>query len=295
MAVEGEGRPTDEEIVRHHEAVRFALLRNEAELWEFGKWRDRWLRREEASQNVEPVSEAKMLEELDEELAGGGMQGKARELGEQGWRGVRRVRNDGNCFYRAFLFAYLEALMDASGEGAEEEARELGEELGRWKGRMKEEGYEEMVFESAREMLVAEVEGAAKGRRGTEEVRAKFSGWEDANEGAFLMMLLRLITSCEMRRNAGHYDNFLFGMPDGSNSVQSFCQKHVEPMGEEADHLHLTALTRALRIPLRVIYLSPASPISTNDFLPDCPLSTSPRVSLLYRPGHYDVLEASRP
>lgn len=31
-------------------------------------------------------------------------------------------------------------------------------------------------------------------------------------------------------------------------TVELFCQRHVEPMGEESDHLHIVAVTEALQV-----------------------------------------------
>ena len=41
----------------------------------------------------------------------------------------------------------------------------------------------------------------------------------------------------------------LQGMCDDAVSVEEFCRRHVEPMGEESDHVHIVALTDALQVP----------------------------------------------
>lgn len=77
-------------------------------------------------------------------------------------------------------------------------------------------------------------------------------------------------------------------------------------MGEESDHVHITALSDALGVPIRVVYLDRSScdsggaSVNHHDFIPtpgDCPnansgstKTTSPFITLLYRPGHYDIL-----
>ncbi|RWW20940.1 hypothetical protein GW17_00014924, partial [Ensete ventricosum] len=81
-----------------------------------------------------------------------------------------------------------------------------------------------------------------------------------------------------------------------------FCKASVEPMGEESDHVHIIALSDALGVPIRVVYLDrsscdPGAPtVNHHDFMPNessasnvC-LLPRPRVTLLYRPGHYDIL-----
>lgn len=101
----------------------------------------------------------------------------------------------------------------------------------------------------------------------------------------------------------------------------------MEPMGEESEHVHIIALCDALGVPIRVVYLDarssgdPKNPNAPNihDFFPydqenvenngststdaanvstDLSKQESPApqenpvpfVTLLYRPGHYDIL-----
>lgn len=75
-------------------------------------------------------------------------------------------------------------------------------------------------------------------------------------------------------------------------------------MGEESDHVHITAISDALGIPIRVVYLDRSScdtgsvSVNHHDFIPadgDLPNANgsktiSPFITLLYRPGHYDIL-----
>ena len=61
-------------------------------------------------------------------------------------------------------------------------------------------------------------------------------------------------------------------------------------MGKESDHIHISALTAALDVRVSVVYMDRGGgdQLSIHDFHQDSP---SPhRLSLLYRPGHYDIL-----
>ena len=59
-------------------------------------------------------------------------------------------------------------------------------------------------------------------------------------------------------------------------------------MGKESDHIHITALTNATGVPVRVQYMDRGGgkEINAHDF----PEGSHPHVHLLYRPGHYDIL-----
>ncbi len=37
-------------------------------------------------------------------------------------------------------------------------------------------------------------------------------------------------------------------MSDEAITVEQFCRRYVEPMGEESDHVHIVALTDALQV-----------------------------------------------
>lgn len=59
-------------------------------------------------------------------------------------------------------------------------------------------------------------------------------------------------------------------------------------MSKESDHIHIMALTAATGVGIRVQYLSPGdeSPVNHHDFPDAC----TPRIHLLYKPSHYDIL-----
>ena len=40
----------------------------------------------------------------------------------------------------------------------------------------------------------------------------------------------------------------LQGMTDDPVTVEQFCRRYVEPMGEESDHIHIVAITDALQV-----------------------------------------------
>lgn len=64
--------------------------------------------------------------------------------------------------------------------------------------------------------------------------------------------------------------------------------QEVEPMCKESDHIHIIALARALQVPVLVEYMDRGEGGATNPHV--FPEGSQPRVCLLYRPGHYDIL-----
>ena len=59
-------------------------------------------------------------------------------------------------------------------------------------------------------------------------------------------------------------------------------------MYHESDHMHITALTEAVGVPVRVEYMDRGEGGVVNHH--DFPEGSQPVIHLLYRPGHYDLL-----
>ena len=62
-------------------------------------------------------------------------------------------------------------------------------------------------------------------------------------------------------------------------------------MYRESEHLHITALTSALGVNVRVQYMDRGEGGRVNHH--DFPEGSPPQIHVLYRPGHYDILYAT--
>lgn len=221
---------------------------------------------------------------------------------------MRRSRGDGNCFFRSFIFAYLENLV-ISGDIAER--NRILSKLSSLQKALMHAGYEELVLEGPMELLLGLLGSMHSGSEDPLTVETLEQNMRSDDVSNYIVFLLRMITSAEVKGNADFFAPFVMGLT--GTSVEEFCNKSIDPMGEESDHIQLVALTNALEIPIRVVYLDgsgmalqPASEtleassasgtlrVDIHDFIPQgCSSSFSPddiRVHLLYRPGHYDIL-----
>lgn len=59
-------------------------------------------------------------------------------------------------------------------------------------------------------------------------------------------------------------------------------------MSKESDHIHIIALAKALNVPVLVEYMDRGEGGTVNHHI--FPEGSEPRIFLLYRPGHYDIL-----
>ena len=80
---------------------------------------------------------------------------------------------------------------------------------------------------------------------------------------------------------------FIESHPD----IDSFCKAEVEPSFRECEQLQIIALTSALGIKVNVVYLDghDAEKVQTHSFGEGLL-----EMTMLYRPGHYDVLLESK-
>ncbi|XP_062949938.1 ubiquitin thioesterase OTUB1 isoform X2 [Cynocephalus volans] len=164
---------------------------------------------------------------------------------------IRKTRPDGNCFYRAFGFSHLEALLDDS------------KELQRFKA-VSAKSKEDLVSQGFTEFTIED--------------------FHNTSTSDYLVVYLRLLTSGYLQRESKFFEHFI----EGGRTVKEFCQQEVEPMCKESDHIHIIALAQALSVSIQVEYMDRGEGGTTNPHV--FPEGSEPKVYLLYRPGHYDIL-----
>ena len=117
----------------------------------------------------------------------------------------------------------------------------------------------------------------------------------------YVVMFLRMLTSAELEVRKEFFTPWI---QEEAIDMGIYRQRRVDPMGEEADQLHITALVDAIGVGCRVEYLDgngAGDHVDHHDFMPSsqqqqqseaAPTSAEPPIHLLYRPGHYDILNA---
>jgi len=209
---------------------------------------------------------------------------KAKELGTR-FKHIRKVRGDGNCFYRAMLFAVCEQCC-----GNPQMASALLADVQQWKVRLVSQlGFPDTTTEDFIENFEELLHGIIDGHLNCEQLQTAFNG-EMAD---YFVVCARLLTSGYLQSNADEYLPFL----EKHASVKQFCMNEVDPMARECDHMCVTALVNALRTPLHIEYMDRTHSVTGANHHEITPtvgggaqLLTGAHVTLLYRPGHYDIL-----
>ncbi|KAH9916247.1 cysteine proteinase, partial [Epithele typhae] len=213
-------------------------------------------------------------------------------LMSQGWVGIRRTRGDGDCFYRSLAFAYIESILNAPDTllAATSALSVLEATLPQLEG----VGFQRLVFEDFYDALAGLINSIITPVNGQiltiDRLLAEFNNPEVSNS---VVVYLRLLTSAEIKTNA-EYTGFLLHPETGEElDPESFCNNFVEAVGKEADHVQMNALASALKVNVNVAYLDGHNAKGEVNFVPfqNAAFTVTHPVNLLYRPGHYDILD----
>ena len=193
---------------------------------------------------------------------------------------VRRTRRDGNCFYRAVGFSILEHVF----KYREQEDFEVFF-VNRMKLYLESAGFQKLVYEDLCWNVIHECLKYLSTINSSDTFLDFFNQSTIADS---IVVLLRLTTSAYLRLNSEEFLPFV----ENYSSMDEFCATNVENMGKDADHVHITALSKALDLVIYITYLD--AHIDTECFIHIFKGESSSlfqAMYLLYRPGHYDILE----
>jgi len=212
---------------------------------------------------------------------------------------MRRVRKDGNCFYRGFLYRYLEALVSAQLEFTKHHTtsteystttnseyrvpeliriRTIVEES---KSKLLSVGYEASAMDMFWEMFLELLDEVP-----TLDLQTLHTKMNDEKGiSPHVVWFCRALSATQIKINVDRFAPFIMD-EFGNVDVDQFCRTQVEPVNHECEQVQIIALTEMLQIPVAIEYLDASGATSCLVF----PESAQPTVKLLYRPGHYDIL-----
>ena len=205
------------------------------------------------------------------------------------YQSLRRIRPDGNCFYRAVMFGVCESILNSDSNN------EL-ERLTAWAKASLDEmctrGYDRFTLEMFFDELVELFEYLATKPK-LDEVVTKLN--EENGTSEYVTWYLRVVSAAYLKSDPDRFIHFI----EGGMDIPTFCSREVEPMGRECSMIQVLALAEAMLVDVAIEYLDGRhfdkaltrhefGP-SQNDSLSEGGSSTT-KVTLLYRPGHYDIL-----
>lgn len=207
---------------------------------------------------------------------------------------MRKCRRDGNCFYRAFAFGLIVSLGKLSESKISDIITLICYHLDK-------SNYQQSAYEDFLDAFIEDI----KACQGSEDkLCSRWKNNEYSSQSA--VMLLRLLTSSYIQVNESEFIAFISDeiiVDDKQKSlIGLYCQRNVECMGIESDQIHIVALCNALKCQVNIIYLDNSfsdataplvigqdSIVSPDNLVPNVPFPLA-NISMLYRPGHYDLI-----
>ncbi|KAE9414624.1 hypothetical protein Angca_007794 [Angiostrongylus cantonensis] len=202
---------------------------------------------------------------------------KAKDLLET-YSDIRIIRRDGNCFYRAVLVAQIELMLKDP-----DECTRFEKVCKCWQDRLIKLGYPDFTTTDFCEVFYKWMGPIWSRQVGSKSI---FQDLNDDNEANYLIIFLRLITAGYLKEHSEEYAPFIEDI-----SLSDYCASEIESMWKDADHLAVTGLVNAIGQSIRVQYMDQNAAPNGGlyyDFPPD--QKEVPRITLLYRPGHYDLI-----
>jgi len=234
------------------------------------------------------------------------------------YRAVRRIRGEGNCFYRSFWMGWIERMLENRQRGSsatsapghplladpesvqwEERIVELSDRAAQSFKAAGAKALEEELVISATPGFIEVTRGLCRGYADEGEP-GLLKKARETDQTAKALRWLRLIASAYMRGKEEDFSNIAIGM--GYDSLPAFCDAQVEADCSLADEPQIMALTGALGIAVKVEYLDDVAypwssrcgphrhvirPLEASEASGDGPPIAA---CVLFRPGHYDLL-----
>ncbi|KAL0245703.1 hypothetical protein I308_104838 [Cryptococcus tetragattii IND107] len=183
-------------------------------------------------------------------------------LQENGWDQVWRARGDGDCFYRSFTLAYLLRILHSPEPDVE--ANLAYDAIQRALPPMEQCGFQKDIYEEFLDPLLALIRSFAESGETTANEYSVVQALQDPETSNYIVVSLRLITSSYIRTHAELFSPFLFSP------------------------------TTFLPLSTEEFYHGVGGSYECREFGKDTSENARP-LTLLYRPGHYDVVTKDVP
>ncbi|XP_018582914.1 ubiquitin thioesterase OTUB2-like [Scleropages formosus] len=185
---------------------------------------------------------------------------------------IRRIRGDGNCFYRAFAFGCLEAVKSSSG------AQKFREAVMRGPAELLSAGFDESAFKHLFDTFVNVLERC----EAEDNHSTLFELFNEQSTSDSVVQYLRYLTSAYLQNHSDFFQQFV-----EAPSLKVYCTQEVETMAMECDHVEIVALSEALGVGIRIVSMEGCNGDLNHITIPT---GTEPILHFLYKHSHYDIL-----
>ncbi|KAJ8288915.1 hypothetical protein COCON_G00015740 [Conger conger] len=197
---------------------------------------------------------------------------KTKEIWEH-YSSIRRIKGDGNCFYRGLIFGHLELLLqnERGMQIFKDELIQTGKEL-------LLAGFPESSFEDILNTFVSVLERTEADNQDSTLLKI----FNDQCISDRMVQYLRLLTSAYLQNHSEFFQHFV-----EAPSLKSYCTQEVETMAMECDHVEIIALSEALGLSIHIVSMEAGDGHLIHHTIPE---GAIPSLHLLYKTAHYDIL-----
>ena len=197
---------------------------------------------------------------------------------------IRKVRRDGNCFYRSFIYRIFEYICIKNNKNLYEHIKKKISEA---KELIKRNGYDWTFIEDFHNIFYMEFYHCfnslqAKGVSARDYLDNLFS---DKEKGNYLIYFIRFCIAAFLKENSFLYEVYVDG------AFENWITNEVEAIDHEADQIQIMACVNFFDIGVKIEYLHPYK----NEVMkfPEDKPDDQIFITVLFTPGHYDLLYSS--
>ena len=194
---------------------------------------------------------------------------------------IRKVRRDGNCFYRSFIYRIFEYICIKNNKNLYDH---VVKKLTESKDLIIRNGYDWTFIEDFYNIFYMEFHHCfnsleTKGISVRDYLDNLFS---DKEKGNYLIYFIRFCISAFLKENAFLYEVYVDGQ------YGAWISREVEAIDHEADQIQIMACVNYFDIGVRIEYLHPYN----NEVMkfPEDKPDDQIFITVLFTPGHYDLL-----
>ena len=194
---------------------------------------------------------------------------------------IRKVRRDGNCFYRSFIYRLFEYICMKNDNALYEKIKKKIMEA---KDMIKNNGYDWTFIEDFYKIFYTQFYYSfnslqTKGETVRDYIDALF---KDKEAGNYLIYFIRFCIAAYLKENSFLYEVYV-DMP-----FQNWLTNEVEAIDHEADQIQIMACVNYFDIGVKIEYLNSVK----NEVMkfPEDKPEKDIFITVLFTPGHYDIL-----
>ena len=236
--------------------------------------------RKEIEETTPLISEELNINKLIEEYKSNEEYSKSVENISKKYKYIRKVRRDGNCFYRSFIFRLFEHICIKNDKVLFEKIKQKIIDSKDLTGK---NGYEWDVVEDFYNLFLKEFTDCFNSLTYQTTIRDYLNElFKDKDKGNYLIYFIRFCIAAYLKQNKEIYQMYI-DVP-----FDEWIRKEVEAIDHEADEIQIMACVNYFDVGVKIEYLNKAQREVVK--LPENKPDNEFFIFLLFTPGHYDIL-----